>query len=38
MHYILSANTKMQATAEAMAIPKGEEKLHRLLEFVWVRL
>ena len=38
MHYILSANTKSKATFESAVIPKGQEKLHRLLEFVWVRL
>lgn len=38
MYGLLSANTKTEATAEAMIIPKGQEKLYRLLEFVWVRL
>lgn len=35
---ILSANKKSQATAEPMAIPLGGTNLHRLLEFVWIRL
>jgi len=38
MHQILSNNSKTQATPEAFSIPMGQEKLHRLLEFVWVRI